>query len=70
MHAAIKKSVPHLNELGDIERYGEQIRAGWSIEKNAKGKHIEGQRENGRMRRVCIRLHAGSAASANRGGAM
>ena len=67
----LKRSVSHLSELGDIERYVEQTRAGWSIAKtNTKGKHIEGQRENGMMRRVSIRLHAGSAAAANRGGAM
>ena len=81
MHAAIKKSVSHLNELGDIERYVEQTRAGWSRETKKDERQIQGRMEgmgdcderdkgNGRRWRVCIRLYAGSAAAANRGGAM
>ena len=81
MHAAIKKSVSHLNELGDIERYVEQTRAGWSRETKKDERHIQGRMEgmgdcderdkgNGRRWRVCIRLYAGSAAAASRGGAM
>ena len=51
------------NETGEVERCGEQIGAGRSIET------IE-IKSNGNMRRGCTRLHADSAAAANRGGAM
>ena len=59
----------------------EQTRAGWSRETKKDERPIQGRMEgmgdcderdkgNGRMWRVCIRLYAGSAAAANRGGAM
>ena len=67
--------------MRDVEKYVEQTRGRWSRETNKYERHTQGRMEgmrdcderdkgNGRMWRVCIRLYAGSAAAANRGGAM
>ena len=136
VHAAIAKSIPNINEIGEVERCGEQIGAGRSIDtseikavgicgegaydymrvvqqqrtaaercsqprihkhgfvcmllqkvstthkRNLRYREVWGAEwsgveyrdkrdiSNGKMRRVCIRKHAGNAAAASRGGAM